>query len=53
MQQSKRELHKLHIILDSAGYHHSNLVKYMAILLNIELPYLLPCSPNLNPIERL
>ena len=45
--------HKLHIILDGAGYHRSDLVKKAAFVLNIELHYLPPYSPNLNPIERL
>ncbi|GHX36581.1 DDE endonuclease [Vibrio cholerae] len=45
--------HKLHIILDGAGYHRSELVRDAAFVLNIELHYLPPYSPNLNPIERL
>lgn len=45
--------HKLHIILDGAGYHRSDLVRNSAFVLNIELHYLPPYSPNLNPIERL
>ena len=45
--------HKLHLILDGAGYHTANVVKNTAISLNIELHYLPPYSPNLNPIERL
>lgn len=44
---------KLHIILDGAGYHRSELVKDWAYVMNIELHYLPPYSPNLNPIERL
>lgn len=44
---------KVHIILDGAGYHRSEQVKTWAYLLNIELHYLPPYSPNLNPIERL
>jgi transposase len=43
---------KLHIILDGAGYHRSDLVKDAAFVLNIELHYLPPYSPNLNPIEQ-
>ena len=42
-----------HVILDGAGYHRSQLVKDAASVLNIELHYLPPYSPNLNPIERL
>jgi transposase len=45
--------HKLHLILDGAGYHTAHVVKNTAITLNIELHYLPPYSPNLNPIERL
>ncbi|EGU36722.1 hypothetical protein VII00023_01190 [Vibrio ichthyoenteri ATCC 700023] len=44
---------KLHIILDGAGYHRSDLVKDAACVLNVELYYLPPYSPNLNPIDRL
>ncbi|WP_089139009.1 IS630 family transposase [Vibrio rumoiensis] len=44
---------KVHVILDGAGYHRSQLVKDFACMLNIELHYLPPYSPNLNPIERL
>lgn len=44
---------KVHIILDGAGYHRSQLVKDFARMLDIELHYLPPYSPNLNPIERL
>ncbi|WP_025744952.1 transposase, partial [Salinivibrio costicola] len=34
-------------------YHRTDLVKDAAYVLNIELHYLPPYSPNLNPIERL
>lgn len=44
---------KVHIILDGAGYHRAELVQEWAIVMNIELHYLPPYSPNLNPIERL
>lgn len=44
---------KVHVILDGAGYHRTEQVKTWAYLLNIELHYLPPYSPNLNPIERL
>lgn len=43
----------IHLIIDGAGYHRSELVKEAAKKLNIELHYLPPYSPNLNPIERL
>ncbi|PHM47219.1 transposase [Xenorhabdus miraniensis] len=44
---------KVHMILDGAGYHRSDLIKDIAIVLNIELHYLPPYIPNLNPIDRL
>jgi len=44
---------KIHIMLDNAGYHHSKQIISYAEGLNIELHYLPPYSPNLNPIERL
>ena len=44
---------KVHLILDGAAYHRTELVKNAAKVLNIELNYLPPYSPNLNPIERL
>jgi len=53
LRESYPLAHKLHIILDGAGYHRSDLVREAAFVLNIELPYLPPYSPNLNPIERL
>lgn len=43
----------VHIVLDGAAYHRSEMVKNAAKVLNIELHYLPPYSPNLNPIERL
>ncbi len=44
---------KIHLVLDGAAYHQSALVKNAAKVLNIDLHYLPPYSPNLNPIERL
>ena len=43
----------INLILDGAGYHRSLLVEEEAKKLNIELHFLPPYSPNLNPIERL
>lgn len=43
----------VHLILDRAGYHVANEVAKNAKKLNIELHFLPPYSPNLNPIERL
>ena len=44
---------KIHIILDQAGYHRSLKFKKQAKSIGLELHYLPPYSPNLNPIERL
>lgn len=44
---------KIHLILDGAPWHKTPLVKDVAVKMNIELHYLPPYSPNLNPIERL
>ncbi|EDY5736543.1 IS630 family transposase [Salmonella enterica] len=44
---------KVHIILDGAGYRRAELVQDWAVVMNIELHYLPPYSPNLNPTERL
>jgi len=44
---------KLHVILDNAGPHRHKAVQAFAKELAIELHYLPPYSPNLNPIERL
>ena len=43
----------VHFVLDGAAYHRSEMVRNAAKVLNIELHYLPPYSPNLNPIERL
>lgn len=47
------ENHRIYIVLDGAGYHRALLVREEAKRLNIELVFLPPYSPNLNPIERL
>ncbi len=44
---------RIHVILDQAGYHKSEIVTEFALKNGIELHYLPPYSPNLNPIERL
>jgi transposase len=44
---------KIHLILDQAGYHRSQELQKGATLRNLELHFLPPYSPNLNPIERL
>ena len=43
----------LHLILDQAGYHRSEATQCAAKEKGIELHFLPPYSPNLNPIERL
>lgn len=43
----------IHVILDGAGYHRSEVVRTEAKKRGIKLHYLPPYSPNLNPIERL
>ncbi len=45
--------YKIHVILDNAGYHKDPALQAFAKNLAIELHYLPPYSPNLNPIERL
>ena len=44
---------RIHFVLDGAGYNRKEEVKDLALELNINLVYLPPYSPNLNPIERL
>lgn len=51
--QSKPEAKKIHIIWDNAGYHRSQAIRDFVETTNIELHFLPPYSPNLNPIERL
>lgn len=53
LRKTYPQAEKLHIILDQSGYHRSHAVKEAALVYNIELHYLPPYSPNLNPIERL
>ena len=44
---------RIHMIMDNVSYQKSKEVKLVAEELNMELHYLPPYSPNLNPIERL
>jgi transposase len=44
---------KIHLIWDQAGYHTSQEVKEFLKTSRIQVHYLPPRSPNLNPIERL
>ncbi len=43
----------LHLVIDQAGYHKAHAVKEKTEELNIQLHFLPPYSPNLNPIERM
>lgn len=45
--------YKIHLFWDNAGYHRDEQLQIFAKKLGIELHYLPPYSPNLNPIERL
>lgn len=53
LKQAYPNATKLHIILDQAGYHRSEELANYAQMHNIQLHFLPPHSPNLNPIERL
>lgn len=53
LRQAYPTAQKIRVILDCAGYHRSSALKSVAESLNIQLHYLPPYSPNLNPIERL
>ena len=43
----------IYIVLDNARYQHCKWVKYIAVLLGVQLLFLPSYSPNLNIIERL
>jgi transposase len=43
----------IYLVMDNARYNRAASVKKLAVELGIELVYLPPYSPNLNPIERL
>ena len=53
IKEQYSESKTIHLVVDQAGYHKAKLVKDEAIKLHINLVYLPPYSPNLNPIERL
>jgi transposase len=53
LRQHFAQAKTIHLFLDQAPYNRSALVQVAAKLLDIELHYLPPYSPNLNPIERL
>ncbi|MDF2577498.1 MAG: hypothetical protein K0S74_982 [Chlamydiales bacterium] len=52
IRQAYQEL-PVNLILDNARYQRCSLVLEFAKIIDIELVYLLPYSPNLNIIERL
>lgn len=53
LKQAYPKATKLHVILDQAGYHRSKELADYAEANHIQLHFLPPHSPNLNPIERL
>jgi len=53
LRKNHHDKEKIHVVWDNAGYHRSKDVQDYAKELLIELHYLPPYSPNLNPIERL
>lgn len=53
LRRKNPEKHKIYLIQDRAGYHRDKDIQEFAKNLAIELHYLPPYSPNLNPIERL
>lgn len=53
LRASKKYSSTLHVILDGSGYHRAESVQMAAKKYRIQLHYLPPYSPNLNPIERL
>lgn len=53
LRKKHKDNKNIHVIWDNAGYHKSKEVIAFAKTLSIELHYLPPYSPNLNPIERL
>jgi transposase len=44
---------KIHVFCDNASYYRNKAVKKYLEASKIDLHFLPPCSPNLNPIERL
>jgi transposase len=53
LKQAYPQAPKIHVILDNAGYHRSQMLQNSARNNGVALHYLPPYSPNLNPIERL
>lgn len=53
LKAQNQDKSKIYLICDNAGYHRSKKVKEYLADKQIELVFLPPYSPNLNPIERL
>lgn len=53
LEEKNKDKNKIYLICDNAGYHKSKKVKEYLQNRKIELLFLPPYSPNLNPIERL
>lgn len=53
LEETNRDKSKIYLICDNAGYHKSRKVREYLQNTRIELLFLPPYSPNLNPIERL
>lgn len=53
LAENNQEKSKIYLICDNAGYHRSKKVREYLQNSKIELLFLPPYSPNLNPIERL
>jgi transposase len=53
LEQENNDKDKIYLICDNASYHKSKKVKEYVAHTKIELVFLPPYSPNLNPIERL
>ena len=51
--EEKQAVGKIHVVLDNASVHRNNTLSEFLKGSRIELHYLPPYSPNLNPIERL
>lgn len=53
LEEKNQDKNKIYLICDNAGYHRSKKVQAYLQNSKIELLFLPPYSPNLNPIERL
>ena len=53
LMDANTDAKKIHLFWDNAGYHKSGEIKGFLKDTKIQLHYLPPYSPNLNPIERL